>query len=473
MPTWWCGEPDGLERVLDHLDTLQVRRLDGPAVDLSGLRRDTLTAMLLAEPHRFVGQQRLPLSQSPTWEDGRPVPRPLTLRAFTLRYGSAYRPLVGGLASIVEDGISIGSKDVWVLKADPMAPDQGLAEVLPMTNTRASTGIVPRILEDMFWFGRYAERAEDLLRLVLAVHAQADDYRSRPRSTGAAGLDVMLGALTRLAGPGLRSGDDLDAEFRSVLLDARRVGSVTHALGGLRTALSGVRDQLSLDVWRAFGSTDRAASVLGSSAHSHQVAESAGRMLTGILSLQGATASMIRDPGWHMIAVGRYLERGLQVVHLLAATTTVRRGLDVDREVLNAVLAAAESSVTHRRRYRGSVRPGGVLELLLTDRDNPRSLAFALDQVALHLDQLPASTGSSRPERLVGDLVAELAETDIATLVAIGGESRPNLEAFLARFVVQLARVADAITEVHLTTGPQPRPLAALPLVESLEAVVS
>lgn len=471
VPTWWCGEPASLERVLDGLDGsagLQVRRVDGPAVDLSGLRRDTLVAMLRAEPHRYVGQQRLPLSQAPAWEHGHAVARPLTLRAFTLRYGSAYRPLVGGLASLVDDGLCVGSKDVWVLKADPAAPDQGLVDVLPMTSARASTGTVPRVLEDMLWFGRYAERAEDLLRLVLAVHAQADDYRDRPRSTGAAGLEVMLGAVARLAGPG-RGDGDLDAEFRSVLLDPARVGSVSHALEGLRTALSGVRDQLSLDVWRAFGATDRAADELVGHAHSHQVAETAGRMLTGILSLQGVTASMIRDPGWHMIAVGRYLERSLQVVHLLAATTTVRRGVDVDREVLNAVLAAAETSVTHRRRYRGSVRPGGVLELLLVDRDNPRSLAFALDQVALHLAALPASTGSSRPERVVADLVADLAATDVATLVAIGGESRPNLEAFLARTLTQLLRVADAVAEVHLTTGPPPRPLAALTLVDSLD----
>src|SRR5213075_2012467 len=99
--------------------------------------------------------------------------------------------------------------------------------------------------------------------------------------------------------------------------------------------------------------------------HSHQVAESAGRMLTGVLALQGATASMMRDPGWHMIGAGRHLERALQVCHLLAATTTVRRGFDVDRGVLNGVLLSTESAVTHRRRYRGSVRPHGVLDLML------------------------------------------------------------------------------------------------------------
>ncbi len=469
VPTWWCGDPDGLEHVLDHLGSVVVRSVDDPAA-LVGLPPAELVERILAAPHRYVGQEPLALSQAPTWQASGASPRPLTLRTFTLRYGSAYRPLVGGLVSIVDaDGNrSVGSKDLWVLKGDATVPDQGLLDVMPMTSTRASTGTLPRILEDMFWFGRYAERAEDLLRLVIATHALAEDWRNRPRSTGAAGLEVMLGAIRRLAG---HEHDDLDREFRSVLLDASRTGGVTHALDGLREALSGVRDQLSLDVWRAFGTTDRAASVLEGSTHSHQVAESAGRMLTGILSLQGVTASMIRDPGWHMIALGRYLERALQVCHLLAATTTLRRGLDVDREVLNGVLLSAESSVTHRRRYRGSVRPGGVLELLVVDRTNPRSLAFALEQVAEHLTGLPASTGSSRPERLVADLREGLDATDVASLVAIGGETRPNLEAFLDQLTGQLVRLADAVTELHLTSGPAPRVIAALPLVDSLETV--
>ncbi|WP_139980107.1 circularly permuted type 2 ATP-grasp protein [Nocardioides litoris] len=474
VATWWCGEPGGLEHVLDRLDALAVRRLDGPAVDLSGLRRETLVERLLAEPHKYVGQERLALSQSPAWEAGAAVARPLTLRAFTLRYGSAYRPLAGGLASTVEDGVSVGSRDVWVLKAEPRDPDQGIVDVLPMTAgpSRAGTGALPRVLEDLWWVGRYAERAEDLLRLVLAAHALAEDFRDRPRTTGATVLEVLLGAVSRLAGPGPLAEGDLDAEFRSVLLDPHRAGSVAHALDGLRGAANGVRDQLSLDVWRALGGADRAAEVLRGSGHSHQVAESAVRMLTGTLALQGVTANMVRDPGWHMIGVGRHLERSLQVCHLLAATTTVRRGIDVDREVLSAVLAAAESAVTHRRRYRGSVRPGGVLELLLTDRDNPRSTAFALDRVAEHLAALPASTGSSRPERLAEDLRADVAAVDVAGLVAIGGESRPHLVRFLAETTDRLTRLAEAVAEVHLTSGPAPQPLGALaPPGPDLEAV--
>lgn len=476
VPTWWCGDPRSLEQVLDRLDDLQVRTIDGPSSGLAGLSRRAVSDRILAAPHRFVGQERLPLSQVPTWGAGGRLngvasPRPMTLRAFTLRYGSAYRPLVGGLANIFESSargeVPAASKDVWVLKESPSDADQRLTDVLPMTSARSVNVLVPRVLEDMFWLGRYAERAEAMLRLVLAAHAYAEDFQERPHTAGGATLEVLTETIHGLAGPGPQPHPDrFGADFRSLLLDADRVGSVAHSLAGLRDAMQGVRDQLSGDSWRGFGTVDRATQALLAQPHSHQVAESAGRMLTGILAVQGVTASMMRDPGWHMIGAGRYLERALQLGHLLAATTTVRRGIDVDREVLNAVLAASESAVTHRRRYRGYVRPAGVLELMLLDRDNPRSLVFCLGELRQHLAAQPASTGSTRPERLLGDLDSELERTDIAALVAIGGVGRPNLESYLAATAATVARLGEAIHEQHFATGPAPRPLATMELTE-------
>lgn len=447
VPTWWCGDPAGLDHVLDGLDRLLVRPIDGPSDALAGLPTDAVRERVLAAPYRFVGQERLALSQSPAWSAGGARPAPVTLRTFTLRYGSAYRPLVGGLASTGEAGTAQVSKDVWVLKADPAEPDQGLADVLPMTAVRSVPAPVPRVLEDMCWFGRYAERVEDLLRLVLATDALA---------VGPA-RDVLRSAVHDLAGPPPDGG--LGTDLRSVLLDPARAGGVAHGLDGLRDALRGVRDQLSPDTWRAFGATDRAAEALRESPYHHQVAESAGRMLTGILSLQGVTASMIRDAGWHALSLGRALERAVQVCRLLAGTATERRGIDVDREVLTAVLAATESAVTHRRRYRGYVRPAGVLDLLLMDTANPRSVAFALDEAGGHLAALPGSTGSTRPERLLADLAELLAATEVAALVPIGGVVRPNLVVFLDDLLLRLGRLAEVVAELHFASGPAPRPL--------------
>lgn len=463
LGTWWCGDPAQREEVERRLaaDDLVVRTLEGTIVNGTP---EKLAARIAADPYRHVGQERITLSQAPTWAEGHgAVARPLTLRTFSLRYGSAYRPLVGGLASIRADetGLPPCSKDVWVLKESPQDADQGLADVLPMTHSRSVTVLVPRALEDMYWSGRYAERAEDLIRLILATHVLAEDFRTRPRTSGGISLEVMLSALDRLGGHG-HADAEIDAEFRSMLLDADRPGSAAQSLAGMRQAFSGVRDQLSPDMWRIFSATDRAAEDLRVNPHSLQIAESGAEMLHGILAMQGIVASMIRDEGYHSIRLGRFLERSMQVCQLLRATTTVRRGLEVDRAVLNAVLASAESAVTHRRRYRGYVRTGGVLDLLIMDRDNPRSLAFCLDELRLHLTKLPGSTGSSRPERLLDDITDMLDRTEVAGLVAIGGVGRPNLESFLDQVQAQLVRLADAISDVHFATGPAPQPLNAL-----------
>ena len=455
VQTYWAGDPRSMAYVLDNLDGLIVRTIDH-AVDVDHHPVDRLAELIRAEPHRYVGQEPLALSQSPTLDARGLHPQSVTLRTFTLRYGSTYRPLIGGLANVQEADGPASSKDVWVLKDRADDPDQGLVDVLPLTNVRAPAAMVPRVLEDMFWFGRYAERAEDMLRLVLTAHASAEDFRSRPHTAGGTSLAVLMEAIGRLSRSRLAP-EQLDDNFRSLLLDAHRPGSVAQSISALRDAAQSVRDQLSPDTWQAFSWTERASASLTTYRYSHQVAESAGQMLTGVLSLQGVAANMMRDPGWRMICTGRAVERGMQLCHLLSATTTVRRGIDVDRDVHNAVLSAAESAVTHRRRYRGYVRLSGVLDLLLTDVENPRSLAYGIAEMRQHLAAMPESTGSTRPERLLHDLAEELDRADLAALSAIEGERRPNLERFLGGYLGQLTRFADSVGELHFAAGPVPR----------------
>ncbi len=473
VTTAWCGDPDArasvLARVADGDPGLMVRPIDQPRASMAGLDAAELSARILAEPHRFVGQDLLPLSRVPVWDkEARADARPVVLRAFTLRYRSAYRPLVGGLASVREDPHGAPTtKDVWVLKADESDADQGLPDIAPIDLARTVPSLGPRALADMFWAGRYAERAEDLLRLVLVTHQQLDNLGSAAARGSDESIRVLLATLRRLAG--FRS-DDPEAEFRSLLLDRTRGGSAAHSVARLRESFEGVRDQLSVDTWRVFSNIDRAVRALNASPRAHRSAESASRMLTALLSLYGVTANMIRDEGWHMIEAGRFLERSLQVCHLLAATTVDRRAPRVERDILDAVLTSAESAVTHRRRFRGTVRPADTLELLLLDRDNPRSLAFALAEVRRHLAAMPASTGSTRAERLLEHLETALDATDVVDLVAGSHGRRSHLAGFLADTTTQLQHLGNAIAHQHFESGPPPVPLSDLSLVEEMGA---
>ncbi len=489
VPTWWCGDPsdraDVLARVRDGDPDMFVRTIDGSRRDVHEHDPATLAARIAAAPHRYVGQQLLPLSQAPVWAGDRADALPLILRTFTLRYRSAYRPLVGGLATVRPSADAAPTtKDVWVLKATDDEPDQGLLDITPLPGGLSAPSVAPRALEDMYWSGRYAERAEDLLRLLIATHEHLDRARrggrpaSEPPASSAGGLidavpatptsgstRALREAVARLAG---RSSDDADADFRSALLDPGRAGSVAHAIARMRDALEGVRDQLSGDTWRVFAGIERASRALRASNHPHRTTESAGRMLTVVLSLQGITANMMRDAGWHMIEVGRSVERALQVCHLLT-TLVQQRDPRTERAVLEAVLTASESIVTHRRRYRGAMRTGDVVHLLLHDVDNPRSVAFALAGLQTHLASAPASTGSTRPERLVEDLVQAVAEADAVALTTADESGRRDaLVALLGELTLQLEQLADAIDELHFENGPPPVPLSALSLIEEL-----
>lgn len=475
-PTWWCGDAASRALVLDRLaagdPTLLVRAIDEPRRAVTSTPADELAARIAAAPHRYVGQDQLPLSQTPVWDASGTHPRAasqsLTLRAFTLRYGSAYRPLVGGLASVrAHPDAPPRAKDVWVLKSAETDPDQNLTEIAPLPTARSTPPLAPRAHADMFWTGRYAERTEDLLRLLLAAQAELDQPGAYTAGVIAESPRVLLDALARLAG--MRSLDP-EAEFRSLLLDARRPGSAAHGVARLREAMEGVRDQLSGDTWRVFANIDRATRALRSSAHPHRTAESGGRMLAAMLSLYGVTANMIRDTGWHMIEAGRYLERGLQLCELLTAGFAERRDGRAARNVLEAVLIASESVVTYRRRYRGSARAADVLDLLLLDRSNPRSLRFALDELRTHLAAMPASTGSTRAERLLDHLETELGVADVSSLGAATHGRRDVLVDFLAHVKEQLERLSDAVRHLHFESGPPAVPLSELSLIEVMES---
>lgn len=470
VPTWWCGAADSREHVLERLrqndPTLLIRPIDQPRSALDGLDADAIAARIRSAPHRYVGQDLLPLSQTPTWSPGHPAAasaRPVTLRTFTLRFGSSYRPLVGGLATVRTsiDAAPV-AKDVWVIKS-PDEADQGMAEIDSAPSARTIPPLPPRALGRMLRTGRFSERTEDILRLVLVAQRHLDQPRAASAAGTASGAAVLLRTLDRHSEG---NGSSPDTQLRNSLLDASHSGSAAWCISQLRVTMTGVRDQLSSDVWRVFAHIDRATRALRSSDHTARTSESAGRMLTAILSLQGVTSNMIRDAGWHMIEVGRFIQRGMQLCELLQAGATERRGARDDRETLEAVLTASESIVTYRRRYRGAVLVGDVLDLLLRDGANPRSLGFALLTVREHVAALPASTGSTRPERLLDDLISLVEAIDLPTLTVVEGGRRAALSELLTHVSDQLVTLTEAIEVVHVESGPPPVALTSLALIE-------
>ena len=162
---------------------------------------------------------------------------------------------------------------------------------------------------------------------------------------------------------------------------------------------------------------------------------------------------MERDLGWRHMDAGRRLERSLQVLALLRATVGEAHDTATDSLLLESVLIAAESIITYRRRYRSQAQLETLLDLLLVDEDNPRSVGHGLVRLADDLDAMPpGADGRLREDQrhlLRVSTALRLCET--ASLAETDDHGRRHaLEALLAELADGLLQTAEAVERVHV-----------------------
>jgi uncharacterized circularly permuted ATP-grasp superfamily protein/uncharacterized alpha-E superfamily protein len=482
VPTWWCGDEDARRHVLEHLDELVLRpisRAPGTAVtfgwELGADALDLLRRRIEQRPLEWVGQEPVALAGAPTLTADGLQARRTVLRTFAVARNDSYVVMPGGLTRVAPDAGSgrishqagAISKDTWVLASEPerltgfwLQPGPAVEGLDPMS------AIPARAAENLWWLGRYAERAEAVTRLLRTVHDRRNEFQGSANDAGVASLRALLVALTqvtatypgfvgagadeRIAGPG--------EELLALVVDDQRAGSLAHAVRGLLDSAYAVRDQLSSDTWLVVGSLDRVILRLrGSEQDPQAVVQGAlQRVMQSLLALGGlGDESMVRDLGWRFMDAGRRIERAVQLLSLLRATVTQASGTATDSLVLESVLTAAESIITYRRRYRSHAQLETMLDLLLLDAGNPRSVIYQLERLIADFAAVP-SGGDQRlreEQRLLLEASTALRLVDTTALVAVderGG--RPALDAFLAELLDLLLRAAGAVDRVHFVS---------------------
>ncbi len=478
VPTFWCGNAGPRSYVLGHLPEMVLRpvgrgRSVFPAA-MSAAELDRWRARIEAEPARWVGQQLAPFSEAPMATPRGLAAGQVSMRLFSVAHGSGYVPMHGALGRVQEAApVLVGrvrtgvAKDVWVRSGRQGAVDRDdriwLYEGPLVQPDRLESTSSPRVLEDLFWLGRYAERAEDLTRLLIATRERIDDFRFRPDHLGAGCVQVLLRAVSAVSAtrPVPFGGDPL-LRVRELMLDADEDGSVAQSLAGLRESARAVRDQLSSDTWMVLAAIERAVAELAAAPADGGIALSAAQnaVVSGMLAVSGlAGENMIRDPGWYFMDLGRRMERAQQLTALLRATLTSATSSAVDSLVVESVVAASESGVTYRRRYRGRTQVATMLELLLLDPGNPRSLAYQVGQARADLRALPDASATSRPQRRLEDVDATLRRCRPEELDDVDGAGRrPELESLLDGLSEALRGIADAVAAQHFwhPSGMQP-----------------
>jgi uncharacterized circularly permuted ATP-grasp superfamily protein/uncharacterized alpha-E superfamily protein len=481
VPTWWCGEEEGRRHVLAHLERLILRPVSREAGagsvmgwECSGAELDALRRRIEHRPFAWVGQEALAMASAPTLTRSGLESRRSVLRAFAVARKDSYVVMPGGLTRVAPNGTGSRisnqagaiAKDTWVLASEPERLTGFWLQAGPAVEGIDPMSSIPsRAAENLWWLGRYAERAEAVTRLLRTVLDRQGDFQGSANPAGIAALRALLTALTRITStyPGFvgdGSAERLAApehELIDLVVNYQRPGALAHAVRSLIDAAYAVRDQLSRDTWLVVGPLDRAISGLTGPVADQQahVQPALQQVMQGLLALGGlGIESMVRDLGWRFMDAGRRIERSIQLLSLLRATVTQARGTATDSLVLESVLTAAESIITYRFRYRSQAQLETLLDLLLLDPGNPRSLAYQLDRLTANLDALPIpSEGRLRLEqRLVLEASTALRLADLATLVVEQEDGeRSALDAFLGHVQDRLLLAADAVDRAHFT----------------------
>ena len=465
VPTRWCGDAGDLQYVLEHLDRMVIKRTFPPITGqptfgrlLSTLQRSALVSEIRANPDHFVGQDEMPLSTAPMWLGQKLDPRPLVLRMYVAAAGDSYAVMPGGLTRIAAHGdvpiVSMqrggGSKDTWVLTDGPVSPMSLLASPsIKIQRERRSGDLPSRVADNLFWLGRYAERVEHSVRVLRSVVSRLTDDSSEVTYERTALIRVLVSL--DLVPAGLRTSmtaREVEQQFLSSVFRQGPGTRLRETLEELRRIASNVRDRLSIDTWRILNQLRQDFRQRHGRVQLDEALLQLNRMITDLAAFSGMEMeNMTRGHGWRFLDIGRRLERSANMTMLLRASLTAGSPYQA---MLGPLLEIADSTMTYRRRYFAEPQLTPVLDLLVADPTNARSLAFQVVQLADHVNQLPRDQAAPSPaqeQRIVTRLSEAIAGADLDAMGQPEADgSLPSIDALLDAIADDLRRLSDTVT---------------------------
>ena len=475
VATWWCGEEPALSFVVRNLSKLVIKpAFPSPGVQpvfgalLSGVEKAALVERIRVTPSAYVAQEQVPLSTVPVWEDGLLRPRHLVLRVYAVASAGSYSVMPGGLTRVtasLDDLVTSmqsggGSKDTWVLAGEPtsqfslLPPSPSRLDV-----SRATFDLPSRVADNLFWLGRYVERVEPAVRVARAILPRLLQESDLMAMAGvAAGRRILtsMGYIRQELQPSNGSLGSLERDVLAMIYDGQAPSGLPANIHRVRSVGWLLRDRISVDAWRILNQLDLQLSeppppepmrISGAQALLDQAVSTLSAF--GGLVME----SMTRGDGWRFLDIGRRIERASQMVDF------IRHGLgfesDTDSGQLEVLLEIADSSITYRSRYLTSMQPELVLDLLLLDEANPRSVAYQLAQLRDHIDRLPGSRSQIRraPEsRIAISLLTAVQLAEVREFIDANPEGwRANLEILLNRLTSELRLLSETLTRQYFS----------------------
>ncbi|WP_404480287.1 circularly permuted type 2 ATP-grasp protein [Novosphingobium sp. BL-52-GroH] len=472
VATWWCGQAVESSTVAARLDELALLPAFGQPIDgldsrdpvagagLGIKARNALIDALWRRPMDYCGQEIVRLSTTPAIIDGKIVPRPFTVRAFVARTGDGgWTVMPGGFARLSSTnalptslmGAGDLSADLWIVDEKPTSHHLGSRVAGDPPISRGGGILASQAADNLFWFGRYNERAETMVRIVRAILANPADIDGSGGQDGSDGGGVLPRLTGLLQDWGAISAETAKLSVAKIcaraLTETRLPSGVAMLMRRRQQVGMALRERFARDFWRVVSrpmpsiNVEQPQSMLGST-----------RWLTEHFSALAGLISenMVRSAAWRFLEIGQRLERA-QAICRMARQLMPDAGEEGDPPLdpatgLGLLLDLCDSQIIYRSRYLTRPVANPVRDLVLLDPDNPRALVFQVGEIVAHLAALPSLRDDNIPEAplraaraLLGELqAATAADMTVERLAAIEGQLLGLSDAISSRYFLQL-----------------------------------
>lgn len=417
IASWWCGQPKEMNYVLEHLDQLVIKDLQriGPRKtvygwELSKAEKQQWIQKIKQFPYRFVGQEQAIFSTAPSWSGNYLEPRSTVLRCFASSGGKDYEVMPGGLTrsapklgnSHVSNRSGGLGKDTWVISDEKVKPIRlKSSDTVPRNTYKQLDDLPSRIASQIYWMGRYLMRIKYTARFLRVILKNEADIKNFEDPADKETWPLLLQGITHitLTYPGFvgeEGQDNLDApadQLSALLGDYDLIGSLANSLRMLKNAATAVRNRWAPDTWRMLDQTDQFWEDFsqGKKKNSRSVRRALDQLIDNLAALQGfIVGSLSVEEGRPLLDIGMRLEHGMMMAALSRALLSNKQDVDVEKNLMEALLITTESLSSYRHRYRGNLRMAGLLELLLLDDSYPQSLNYSIKTLKDSLAQLPS-----------------------------------------------------------------------------------
>ncbi|MFA5957267.1 circularly permuted type 2 ATP-grasp protein [Hyphomicrobium sp.] len=475
-PRRWLGDADARQELFDNPERFTIRKaqegtgrpgqaaLGWEARALSGPEREKMKRDIILHGATLVAEEKIGFSSAPVYGGEGLTRKPFAVRVFVSRTASGgYQVMPGGLAMCVAPDRAVAlsapdgeTRDVWVLGAGEQEPHVSLWRPTLATARveRSQRVIQSRVADDLFWLGRYSERADWTMRVLRGAlrRVEEDSGPDTGRRAARKCLQVLIGKdLSSVTGSRETPHDD-EIERLCTRLITSGLGSRTleRTLDGLYRVAHLVRDRLSLEAWQTLskfrpGEAWRQALT---SAHPVEILDLLDEGVAAVAAFNGFMhENMTRNFGWSFLDMGRRIERAHNLSEAILTLFIPVSGPEETSSSLLLLLELADSFITYRSRYRLDPMLPLVLDLLLLDETNPRSHAYQLSAIARHLESLPDSyQGSGLPEdrRLILALLTSIRLADVEAMAK--EENGATLEHLLKDQLDMLPELSNEIS---------------------------